>query len=36
MKKYSAPKLTVYGAAEKLTAGLGLGNEALIFSKDLI
>ncbi len=35
MKKYSAPKLTVYGAAERLTAGLGLGGEAFIFSKDI-
>jgi len=35
MKKYSAPKLTVYGAAEKLTAGVGFGSELLILSKDV-
>lgn len=36
MKKYCAPKLTVYGAAEKLTAGVGLGSELLVLSKDLV
>jgi hypothetical protein len=35
-KTYSTPKLATFGTVEALTKGLGIGNELLFFSKDLI
>jgi hypothetical protein len=35
-KTYNTPKLATFGTVEALTKGLGIGNELLILSKDLI
>ncbi len=35
-KTYSSPKLTVHGTAESLTLGLGIGEELLFTSKDIL